>query len=232
MPSRITARSYAGRAGIVNIERETKMSGKIHEKAILTLTAYLGGKYARQHSLGLTASLTFEQLYGGVEGDSATCAELYALLSSIAEVPINQCYAITGSMNQHGDVQPIGGVNEKIEGFFEVCKLGKLDGKHGVIIPRRNIINLMLKSEVVDAVIKGKFNIFAIDDVEDGIKVLTGMAPGKLQRNGSYPKGTFNNLVDQKLRELASVLKGEKGPENNNSNTNKKATSVSRKTHK
>ena len=232
MPARITARSYAGRAGIVNIERETKMSGKIHEKAILTLTAYLGGKYARQHSLSLTASLTFEQLYGGVEGDSATCAEVYALLSSIAEVPINQCYAITGSMNQHGEVQPIGGVNEKIEGFFEVCKLGKLDGKHGVIIPRRNVVNLMLKSEVVDAVIKGKFNIFAIDNVEDGIKALTGLAPGKLQRNGSYPKGTFNYLVDQRLRELASVLKGEKGPENNNSSNNKKNAPAHRKARK
>ena len=232
MPSRITARSYAGRAGIVNIERETKMSGKIHEKAILTLTAYLGGKYARQHSLSLTASLTFEQLYGGVEGDSATCAEVYALLSSIAEVPINQCYAITGSMNQHGDVQPIGGVNEKIEGFYEVCKLGKLDGKHGVIIPRRNVINLMLKSEVVDAVVKGKFNIFAIDDVEDGIKLLTGLAPGKLQRNGSYPKGTFNYLVDQRLRDLASVLKGEKEPENNNASNNKKTAPANRKARK
>lgn len=232
MPSRITAKSYAGRAGIVNIERETKMSGKIHEKAILTLTAYLGGTYARQHSLSLTASVTFEQLYGGVEGDSATCAELYAILSSIAEVPINQSYAITGSMNQHGEVQPIGGVNEKIEGFFEVCKLGKLNGKHGVIIPRRNIVNLMLKSEVIEAILKGKFNIFAIDNVEDGIKVLTGMAPGKLMRNGSYPKGTFNYLVDQKLRELASVLKGEKGPENNNSNNNKKTTTANRKVHK
>ncbi len=232
MPSRITARSYAGRAGIVNIERETKMSGKIHEKAILTLTAYLGGKYARQCSLSLTASLTFEQLYGGVEGDSATCAEVYALLSSISEVPIDQSYAITGSMNQHGEVQPIGGVNEKIEGFFEVCKLGKLDGKHGVIIPRRNIINLMLKNEVIDAVIKGKFSIFAIDNVEDGIKVLTGMAPGKLQRNGTYPKGTFNFLVDRRLRELADVLKGEKPRENSNSDNNQNSVSTTRKGRK
>ncbi len=210
MPSRITAKSYAGRAGIVNIERETKMSGKIHEKAILILTAYLGAKYAVKHSLSLTASLTFEQLYGGIEGDSATCAEVYALLSSISGVPIKQSYAITGSMNQHGEVQPIGGVNEKIEGFFEVCKLNGLDGKHGVIIPKRNLINLMLKKEVTTAVENGKFNIYSIDNVEDGIEVLTGMQPGVLQPDGTYPEGTFNYLVAKRLKELSEALKGEK----------------------
>jgi len=210
MPSRITAKSYAGRAGIVNIERETKMSGKIHEKAILILTAYLGAKYAVKHSLSLTASLTFEQLYGGIEGDSATCAEVYALLSSISGVPIKQSYAITGSMNQHGEVQPIGGVNEKIEGFFEVCKLSGLNGGHGVIIPKRNLINLMLKKEVTTAVENGKFNIYSIDNVEDGIEVLTGMQPGVLQPDGTYPEGTFNYLVAKRLKELSEALKGEK----------------------
>ncbi|RJQ57077.1 MAG: ATP-binding protein [Nitrospiraceae bacterium] len=216
IPSRITAKSYAGRAGIVNIERETKMSGKIHEKAILILTAYLGAKYAVRHSLSLTASLTFEQLYGGVEGDSATCAELYALLSSISGIPIKQSYAVTGSMNQHGEVQPIGGVNEKIEGFFEVCKLGGLNGRHGVIIPKRNLLNLMLKKEVTGAVKTGQFNIYAIDNVEDGIEVLTGMPAGELQPDGSYPEGTFNYSVAKRLKELSEALKAEKEPEAKN----------------
>lgn len=231
MPSRITARTYAGRAGIVNIERETKMSGKIHEKAVLILTAYLGGKYAIRQSLSLTASLTFEQLYGGIEGDSATCAEVYALLSSISDVPLKQSFAVTGSMNQHGQVQPIGGVNEKIEGFFEACKLNGLNGEQGVIIPKRNIINLMLKQEVIDAVAKGRFNIYSIDNIEDGIEILTGMKPGKMRADGTYPKGTFNFMVDNKLKELSEALKGEKELEDNdkdkkeNNASNKKGKS-------
>ena len=218
IPSRITAKTYAGRAGIVNIERETKMSGKIHEKAILILTAYLGGKFAIKRTLSLTASLTFEQLYGGVEGDSATCAEVYALLSSLSGMPIKQSYAITGSMNQHGEVQPIGGVNEKIEGFYELCKLSGLNGQHGVIIPKRNLMHLMLKKEVVDSVAGGKFKIYSIDNIEDGIEILTGIKPGKIKPDRTYPKGTFNFLVAKKLEELSSVLKGDKAPENNNGN--------------
>ena len=221
-PSRITARTFAGRAGVVNIERETKMSGKIHEKGILILTAYLGGKYAYRQPLSLTAYLTFEQLYGGVEGDSATCAEVYALLSSIAGVPLKQSMAITGSMNQHGEVQPIGGVNEKIEGFFEVCKLSGLNGKHGVIIPKRNMIHLMLKNKVIDAVVDGKFSIYCIDNIEDGIEVLTGMAPGELQPDGTYPEGTFNYMVSKRLQELSEALKGEKEPDENNKTKKKK----------
>jgi len=220
IPSRITAKTYAGRAGIVNIERETKMSGKIHEKAILILTAYLGGKFAIKRTLSLTASLTFEQLYGGVEGDSATCAEVYALLSSLSGMPIKQSYAITGSMNQHGEVQPIGGVNEKIEGFYELCKLSGLKGQHGVIIPKRNLMHLMLKKEVVDSVANGKFKIYSIDNIEDGIEILTGIKPGKIKPDRTYPKGTFNFLVAKKLEELSSVLKGDKTPENNNSAKN------------
>jgi lon-related putative ATP-dependent protease len=228
IPSRITAKTYAGRAGIINIERETKMSGRIHEKAIFTLTAYLGGKYAKKQPLSLTASLTFEQLYGGVEGDSATCAEVYAILSSISGVAIKQTYAITGSMNQHGEVQPIGGVNEKIEGFFELCKLNGLDGKHGIIIPRRNLMNLMLNREVIDAVVKKKFNIYSIDNVEDGIEILTGMKPGEMKNDGTYPKGTFNFLVAKKLKKLSEALKGDR--ENNNNSRKKKKTTAKKKT--
>jgi lon-related putative ATP-dependent protease len=236
VPSRITAKCYAGRAGIVNIERETKMSGRIHEKGILILTAYLGGKYAINQSLSLTASLTFEQLYGGVEGDSATCAEVYALLSSISGVPVKQTYAITGSMNQHGEVQPIGGVSEKIEGFFQVCKLSGLKGQHGVIIPKKNLIHLMLKSEVVEAVINRKFHIYSIDNVEDGIELLTGMKPGKMKSDGTYPKGTFNSLVAERLKKLSEALKGEKEPGNNNNdskgNDPKKKTAKGKKARK
>ena len=219
-PSRITARTYAGKAGIVNIERETKMSGKIHEKAIMTLTAYLGGKYARKQSLSLTASITFEQLYGMIEGDSATCAEVYAILSSISGIPIKQSFAITGSMNQHGEVQPIGGVNEKIEGFYELCKQDGLNGDHGVIIPERNLINLMLNSEVIEAVSAGKFKIYSIDNIEDGIEILTGMPPGKLQADDTYPEGTFNFGVMKALKELSEALESEK-EDNDNGNSKK-----------
>src|SRR5512134_594601 len=151
-PSRITATVYAGKGGVLNIERETKLSGKIHEKAVLILTNYLGRRFAGKAPISLTASITFEQLYGTIEGDSATCAELYALLSAIAGVPSRQGIAVTGSMDQNGAVQPIGGVNEKIEGFFDLCRLRGLSGSQGVIIPGRNAKNLMLKNEVVEAV--------------------------------------------------------------------------------
>ncbi len=218
MPSRITAKTYAGKAGIMNIEREAKLSGKIHEKAIFILTAYLGGKYATKHPLTLSASLTFEQQYGYIEGDSATCAEVYALLSSISGVPMKQSIAITGSMNQHGDVQPIGGVNEKIEGFYEVCKLNGLTGEQGVIIPSRNLLHLMLKKEVIDDVVNGKFNIYAIDNIEDGIEILTGMPPGELQPDGTYPEGTFNYMVTKKLEELSEAVKEKKKSEGEKEN--------------
>ena len=219
VPSRITAKSYAGKAGIVNIERETKLSGKIHEKAIFTLSAYLGEKYAQKRPLSLSASLTFEQLYGMVEGDSATCAEVYALLSSIAGVPLKQCIAITGSMNQHGEVQPIGGVNEKIEGFFAVCKISGLNGEHGVIIPRKNLKHMMVNKDVIEAVQDGKFNIYTIDNIEDGIEILTGMSAGELQPDGNYPEGTLNFLVSRRLEELSKALKE---TEDENGKKNKK----------
>ena len=212
-PSRITAKTYAGKAGVVNIERETKMSGKIHEKAILIITNYLGSKYATKKPISLSASITFEQLYDMVEGDSATCAELYALLSSIANIPLKQGIAVTGSMDQNGDVQPVGGINEKIEGFFELCKFRGLDGSHGVIIPRRNVKNLMIKNDLVDAVREGKFTIYPIDRVEEGIEILTNIPAGVLREDETYPEGTINYLVVKRLTEITEAVKEKKEEE-------------------
>ena len=207
--SRITATTFAGRAGIVNIERETKMSGKIHEKAILIISNYLGSKYARKQPISLSASITFEQLYDMVEGDSATCAELYVLLSSLSGVPLSQEIAVTGSMDQNGDVQPIGGVNEKIEGFFDLCKLSGLNSSHGVIIPSRNVRHLMLRPEVRQAVAAGKFSIYTIDRMEEGLEILTGMSAGEPDDEGDYPEGTINYLVTKRLHEIRASLKPE-----------------------
>jgi lon-related putative ATP-dependent protease len=209
-PSRITAKTYTGKAGVINIERETKMSGKIHEKAILIITNYLGSKYAQNKPISISASITFEQLYSIIEGDSATCAEMYALLSSIAGIPLKQSFAVTGSMDQNGEVQPIGGVNEKIEGFFELCNARGLDGSHGVIIPRKNMINLMLKQEVIDAVEKEMFRIYAIEKMEEGLEILTGMEIGELSAEGKYPEGTINYLVEKRLTEIWEALKEKK----------------------
>lgn len=212
-PSRITAKTYVGKAGVVNIERETKMSGRIHEKAIMIISSYLGGKYATKKPISLSASITFEQLYEMIEGDSATCAELYALLSSIAGIPLKQGFAITGSMDQNGEVQPIGGVNEKIEGFFALCKLRGLDGTHGAIIPKRNVKNLMLKQEIVDAVRDEKFSIYAIDRMEEGLEILTGMKAGELQDDGAYPEGTLNFLIMKRFEEITAALEKKKDKE-------------------
>ncbi|UCG77497.1 MAG: AAA family ATPase [Nitrospirota bacterium] len=217
-PSRITAKTYAGKSGVVNIERETKMSGKIHEKAILIINHYLGSKYAQKKPISLSASITFEQLYSMIEGDSATCAEMYALLSSIAQVPLKQSYAVTGSMDQNGDVQPIGGVNEKIEGFFELCKIRGLDGSHGAVIPRKNVVNLMLNEEVLEAVDGGKFNIFAIDRMEEGLEILTGVSAGEPGEDGSYPEGTVNFLVEKRLTEIREAMKPPKDERSKNNN--------------
>jgi lon-related putative ATP-dependent protease len=215
-PSRITAKTFAGKAGIVNIERETKMSGKIHEKAILIISSYLGSKYAVKSPISLSASITFEQLYEMIEGDSATCAELYALLSSISGVPLNQSFAVTGSMDQNGDVQPIGGVNQKIEGFFELCRMRGLDGSHGVIIPKRNAKHLVLRQEVVDAVQDGKFSVYTIDRMEEGLEILTGIPAGQLQEDGTYPEGTINRLVTKRLTEIGEALEKKKEQEESN----------------
>ena len=215
-PSRITTTVYTGKAGVVNIERETKLSGRIHEKAILILSNYLGSKYATRKPINLSASITFEQLYGLIEGDSATCAELYSLLSAISGVPIRQNIAITGSMDQNGNVQPIGGVNEKIEGFFELCRLRGLDGTHGVIIPQRNVKNLMLRRHVVDAVREGRFHIYPIEHVEEGIEILMGIPAGECRPDGTYPEGTLNYLVEKRLTEIREALKEKKKEEEEN----------------
>lgn len=209
-PSRITAKTYAGKAGLINIERETKMSGKIHEKAVLIITHYIGSTYARDKAISFTASITFEQLYDMVEGDSATCAELYVILSSLSGVPLKQSIAVTGSMDQNGDVQPIGGVNEKIEGFFELCKMRGLDGTHGVVIPGKNIHNLMLKKEVVDAVRDGKFSIYPIDRVEEGLEIFTGMPAGQMKEDGIFPEGTIHALVMKRLEDITKSFKEKK----------------------
>jgi predicted ATP-dependent protease len=208
-PSRITTTVYAGKGGVVNIERETRLSGKIHEKAVLILSNYLGRKYAAKKPINLSASITFEQLYGMIEGDSATCAELYSLLSAVSGVPVRQSVAVTGSMDQNGDVQPIGGVNEKIEGFFDLCRLRGLSGAQGVVIPRRNARNLMLKKEVVEAVGKGKFHIHAIEHVEEGIEILMGIPAGEPGPDGKYPEKTLNRLVEDRLTELREAVKKE-----------------------
>ena len=209
LPSRITARTYAGREGIINIERETDMSGNIHSKGVLTLNGYLGGKFAQEKPLGLTAQVTFEQLYGGVEGDSASSAELYAILSSLSDVPIKQNLAVTGSVNQMGEIQPIGGVNEKIEGFFDICSLNGLTGDQGVIIPASNIDNLMLKDEVIEAVKNNLFHIYAVTKIEEGIELLTGVKAGEKDIYGEYEKDSIFYLANNKINEFNKVLKTE-----------------------
>lgn len=206
-PSRITARTYLGEAGVVNIEREVKLSGRIHNKALMILTSYLGEKFAQETPLALSASICFEQLYEEVEGDSATSTEVYALLSSLSGLPLRQGIAVTGSMNQKGEVQPVGGINEKIEGFYDVCVVKGLTGLQGVIIPERNIKNLMLRRDVVEAVANGRFHIYPIKGVEEGIEILTGVEAGERQPDGSYPEGTVNYLVAKRLKELAKAIK-------------------------
>ncbi len=200
-PARITTQVRLGRGEFINIEREVEMSGPIHSKGVLILQSLISNRFAKRSPLSLSASIVFEQSYGGVDGDSASSTEYYCLLSAIAEVPIKQSLAVTGSINQFGEIQPIGGVNEKIEGFFEVCKYGGLTGKQGVIIPRTNMVNLMLREDVVEAVENGKFSIYAIDTVDDGIELLTGIPAGKANKKGQYPRGTVNYLVQQSLNE-------------------------------
>ena len=204
-PAKITANTYTGKSGIINVEREVALSGSSHSKGVLILNGYLGEMFAQDIPLSLTASICFEQLYNGVDGDSASSTELYALLSSLSELPINQSIAVTGSVNQKGDIQPIGGVNAKIEGFYQVCKMRGLNGKHGVMIPIQNVINLNLSDEVVEAVKNKKFHIYAISNIEEGIEILTGVPAGKRDKNGNFPAGTVNHLVYEKLKKYAKV---------------------------
>ena len=206
-PVKITANTYTGKNGIINIEREVELSGSSHSKGILILSGYLGEMFAQDMPLSLTASICFEQLYSGVDGDSASSTELYALLSSLADIPINQAFAVTGSVNQKGEIQPIGGVNDKIEGFFQVCKMRGLDGSHSVIIPKQNIRNLNLSDEVIEAVKEGTFHIYAISTIDEGIELLTGVPAGSKDENGNFPAGTINYLVYNKLKKYAKVSK-------------------------
>jgi predicted ATP-dependent protease len=206
-PSRITARTFVGARGVVNIERETEMSGRIHSKGVAILAAYLGGKYAQDRPLSLNASLTFEQTYSEVEGDSASSTELYALLSELAGAAIDQGIAVTGSVNQKGEVQPIGGVNEKIEGYYQVCKVVGLTGAQGVMIPAQNLPNLMLREEVVEAVRTDTFHVYAVHTVDEGLEVLTGVSAGEAGADGTYPEGTVNQRVSQRLTTLAERLR-------------------------
>ncbi|MFC1717125.1 Lon protease family protein [Candidatus Poribacteria bacterium] len=206
-PSRITARTFLGTAGVINIEREAKLSGRIHDKGVLILSGYLGSKYAQDKPISLSASICFEQSYEGVEGDSASSTELYALLSSISGIPIKQGIAVTGSVNQRGEIQPIGGVSHKIAGFFDVCKARGLTGEQGVVMPQKNVRNLMLREDIVAAVEEGKFHVYPVTTVDEGMEVLTGVEAGELQEDGTYSEGTINYTVDKRLRELADKLR-------------------------
>ena len=204
-PAKITVNTYTGKSGIVNIEREVELSGSSHSKGVLILTGYLGEMFAQDIPLSLTASICFEQLYNGVDGDSASSTELYGLLSSLSGIPINQSIAVTGSVNQKGQIQPIGGVNEKIEGYFQICKMRGLTGEHGVMIPVQNIDNLQLSDEIIEAVKNNLFHIYAISTIEEGIEVLTGVPAGKKDKNGHFPAGTVNYLVYEKLKKYAKI---------------------------
>jgi lon-related putative ATP-dependent protease len=199
-PAKITANTFMGKTGVINVERETDMSGPTHSKGVLILRGYLGEKFAQDFPLSLTASLCFEQLYNGVDGDSASSTECYAILSSLSNVPITQSIAVTGSVNQKGFIQPIGGVNEKIEGFYNICKKRGLTGKQGVIIPIQNVRNLHLTDEIIENVKEKKFHIYAVSTIDEGIEILTGVPAGKQNKDGKYPAGTINHLVYEKLK--------------------------------
>ncbi len=205
-PSRVTASIGLGREGVIDIEREAKMGGPIHTKGVLILSGYMNDKFAKDKPLSLSARIVFEQNYEGIEGDSASSTELYSILSALSGLPIKQNIAVTGSVNQKGEVQAIGGVNEKIEGFFEVCKLKGLTGKQGVMIPESNVQNLMLKEEVVEAAKAGKFNIYSVKTIDEGIEFLTGKKAGQRQTDGTFEEDTVNYLVDKQLKEMANKL--------------------------
>jgi len=207
MPSKITASIGVGKEGIVNVEREAQMSGPTHTKGVVIIGGYLNDAYAREKPLSLSAKLTFEQSYSGVDGDSASSTELYAILSALSGKPITQSIAVTGSVNQKGEVQAIGGVNEKIEGYFEVCKARGLTGHQGVMIPESNVQNLMLKEEILEALKSKKFHIWSVSTINQGIEHLTGVTAGERKPDGSYPKDSINDLVQHNLSEMADRVK-------------------------
>jgi predicted ATP-dependent protease len=196
-----------GREGVVAIERESKMSGNIHTKGVMILSSFLKERFAHNKPVSLTATLCFEQSYGLVEGDSASSTELFALLSALAGVSIFQGIAVTGSVSQKGEIQPVGGVTRKVEAFFDICRHKGLNGRQGVIIPEKNIQNLMLKQEVIEGVKAGQFHIWPISTVEEGIEILTGMEAGALQPDGTYQEGTLFRKVDERLHELAEIVR-------------------------
>ena len=208
-PSRITAETFAGREGFINIEREASMSGRTHDKGILILSGYLGAKFGKDRPLTLSASICFEQSYDGVDGDSASSTEIYAISSSLSGLPIRQDIAVTGSVNQKGEIQPIGGVNQKVEGMFDVCRAAStLTGTQGVMIPHQNVKNLMLREDVVDAIKEGKFHIYAVKTIDEGLEVLTGTAAGEADAAGKFPEGTVNHLIAKRLGELNDSMRG------------------------
>jgi predicted ATP-dependent protease len=205
IPTRITATTRLGEGVVIDIERETELGGPIHSKGVFILSSFLGARYSRNMPLSLAASLTFEQSYSAIEGDSASLAELCALLSSLADVPVDQSLGITGSVNQLGQVQAIGGVNDKIEGFFDICKQRELNGNQGVIIPAANVEHLMLQEELVDQAQAGKFSVYTVNNVDQAIELLTGMEAGEENEHGLFPEGTFNHRVQTRLAQLAEI---------------------------
>ncbi len=212
-PSRVTASAGMGKEGIIDIERETKLGGPIHTKGVLILGGFIAGRYSKDKPLSLSARIVFEQSYGAIEGDSASSAELYAIISALAEAPLRQDIAVTGSVNQKGEVQAIGGVNEKIEGFYEICKESGLTGSQGVIIPESNVMNLMLKDEIIDSVKQKLFHIFAVNNIDEGIEILTGIKAGKINDDGTFEKDSINYRADQKIKMFSEKFRAK--PEHN-----------------
>jgi predicted ATP-dependent protease len=210
-PARITVKTAVGRSGIINIEREASMSGPTHNKGVLILSGYLRSRYAQDKPLVLSASIAFEQSYNGVDGDSASSTEIYAILSSLSGIPLRQDIAVTGSVNQHGEIQPIGGVNQKIEGFFDVCNARGLTGLQGVMIPVQNVKDLMLRHDVVEAVAGGKFHVYAVKTIDEGIEILTGKPAGARKSNGKFTPRSIHARVDAALQKFARTYKAYEG---------------------
>ena len=207
-PSRITAQTYAGRDGMINIEREASLSGRTHDKGVLILSGYLGAKFGQERPLTLSTSLCFEQSYDGIDGDSASSTELYAIMSSLSGLPLKQNIAVTGSVNQKGEIQPIGGVNQKVEGMYDVCRIAGLTGDQGVMVPHQNLRNLMLRSDVVQAIKEGRFHIYSVKTIDEGLEILTGCPAGERGPDGAFPEGTVNSLVEKRLGELNRSMRG------------------------
>jgi predicted ATP-dependent protease len=206
LPSRITARTRLGKGEVIDIQRKVELSGPIHAKGVMILSAYLGSTYAKESLFNLSATLVFEQSYAMIEGDSASSTELYAILSSLAQLPIQQNIAVTGSVNQFGEIQPIGGVNEKIEGFYDICTLRDPNGEYGVIIPQANVKHLMLKHEVIEAAKSGRFKIYAVQNIHEGITILTGVDAGEADKKGNYPKNSVNGRIMARLKNFTKTL--------------------------